>query len=118
MRTSDRPYHQKIEKPLSSLIFDITLPPQLTTTILDTEVGELWISVIDDFERRLVMIKSKSRVKGARDLAEVAEGLRIVVRNDLLLMVSKSAYSCVAGCHKAPNILPGSFPANPEERYN
>ena len=55
------------------------LPPQLSTTILDTEVGELWISTIDDFERRLVMIKSRVRVKGARDLAEVSEGLRIVV---------------------------------------
>ncbi|KAF8631583.1 hypothetical protein AX15_002333 [Amanita polypyramis BW_CC] len=74
---------RKIERPLSSLISDITLPPQLTLTILDTEVGEPWISVINDFERRLVMIKSRARVKGARDLAEVAEGLRIVAATKL-----------------------------------
>ncbi|KAF8351571.1 vacuolar sorting protein [Amanita rubescens] len=74
---------RKIEKPLSSLISDIVLPPQLSTTILDTEVGEPWISTIDDFERRLVMIKSRVRVKGARDLAEVSEGLRIVAATKL-----------------------------------
>ncbi|KAK2466118.1 hypothetical protein APHAL10511_001760 [Amanita phalloides] len=74
---------RRIERPLSSLISDITLPPQLTTTILDTEVGEPWISTVGDFERRLVMIKSRARVKGARDLAEVAEGLRIVAATKL-----------------------------------
>ena len=60
------------------------LPPQLSTIILDTEVGEPWISAIEDFERRLVMVKSRVRVKGARDLAEVSEGLRIAVRGHYL----------------------------------
>ncbi|KAM6495996.1 vacuolar sorting protein [Amanita muscaria] len=74
---------RKIERPLSSLISDITLSPQLATTILDTDVGEPWIAAIVDFERRLVMIKSRARVKGARDLGEVAEGLRIVAATKL-----------------------------------
>lgn len=32
-----------------------------------------------DFERRLNTSKARTRVKAARDLGEVAEGLRIVV---------------------------------------
>ncbi|KAK0191124.1 vacuolar sorting protein [Armillaria mellea] len=55
---------RKIEKPLSSLIADIAIPPSITTVILDTDVGEPWIDIIDNFERR--------------DVGEVAEGLRIV----------------------------------------
>ncbi|KAG6831404.1 hypothetical protein H0H92_011006 [Tricholoma furcatifolium] len=69
---------RKIEKPLSSLISDITIPPALATLILDSHVGEPWIEAIDDFERRLVTTKARSRVKAARDLGEVGEGLRIV----------------------------------------
>jgi hypothetical protein len=37
------------------------------------------INAIIDFEGRLVASKSRTRVKAARDLAEVIEGLRIVV---------------------------------------
>ncbi|KAF9226604.1 Vps52-domain-containing protein [Gyrodon lividus] len=69
---------RRIEKPLSSLISDLIIPPALATTILDTEVGELWIPVIADFERRLDMLRARSRVKAARDLGDVVEGLRIV----------------------------------------
>ncbi|KAG5341928.1 hypothetical protein C0989_006771 [Termitomyces sp. Mn162] len=69
---------RRIEKPLSSLLADITIPPALATLILDSPVGEPWIEGIEDFERRLVTIKARSRVKAARDLSEVAEGLRIV----------------------------------------
>ncbi|KAG6911232.1 hypothetical protein DXG01_003099 [Tephrocybe rancida] len=74
---------RRIEKPLSSLISDIIIPPALATLILDSPVGEPWIEAIDDFERRLVTIKSRSRVKAARDLGEVAEGLRIVAATKL-----------------------------------
>ncbi|KAF8639930.1 hypothetical protein AX17_001180 [Amanita inopinata Kibby_2008] len=74
---------QRIEKPLSNLITDVTLSPSLATTILDTDVGEPWLHAIDGFERRLVMIKSKARVKAARDLGEVAEGLRIAAATKL-----------------------------------
>ncbi|KAG6880364.1 hypothetical protein C0992_007775 [Termitomyces sp. T32_za158] len=68
----------KIEKTLSGLLSDITIPPALATLILDSPVREPWIEGIDEFERRLVTIKARSRVKAARDLWEVAEGLRIV----------------------------------------
>ncbi|KAG5716678.1 Vacuolar protein sorting-associated protein 52 like protein [Termitomyces sp. T112] len=74
---------RRIEKPLSSLLADITIPPALATLILDSHVGEPWIEGIEDFERRLVTIKARSRVKAARDLSEVAEGLRIVAATKL-----------------------------------
>jgi hypothetical protein len=64
---------------LASLISGLTLPPNLITTILDTDVGEPWIHVVADFERRLDALKARQRVRAARDLGEVAEGLRIVV---------------------------------------
>ena len=71
--------YQKIEKPLGHLISDIVIPPPLAILILDSDVGEPWISAIGDLERRLDTCKSRTRVKAARDLGEVAEGLRIVV---------------------------------------
>ncbi|PFH51402.1 hypothetical protein AMATHDRAFT_74956 [Amanita thiersii Skay4041] len=74
---------RRIERPLSNLIIDITISPQLATLILDTEVGEPWIPAIGEFERRLVMIQTRVRVKGARDLGDVLEGLRIVVATKL-----------------------------------
>jgi hypothetical protein len=70
---------QRIERPLSSLISEITIPPALATLILDTNVGESWIDAIGDFEKRLTLSKSRTRVKATRDLGEVTEGLRIVV---------------------------------------
>jgi len=71
---------QRIERPLSSLLSDIIIPPSLATTILDTNVGEPWIDAIIDFERKLTTANARTRVKAARDLGEVMEGLRIVVR--------------------------------------
>lgn len=73
------PSFQKIEKPLSSLLADLCIPPSLATTILDSDVGEAWLTAIPDFERRLSAVNARKRVKAARDLAEVTEGLRIVV---------------------------------------
>ncbi|KIK67980.1 hypothetical protein GYMLUDRAFT_155416 [Collybiopsis luxurians FD-317 M1] len=69
---------RKIEKPLSSLISDIVVPPTLATLILDKPVDESWIPAVEDLERHLEVIKARSRVKAARDLGEVLEGLRIV----------------------------------------
>jgi len=74
---------RKIEKPLSNLISDITIPPSLATLILDSDVGEPWITPVEDFERRLETSKARSRVKAARDLGEIAEGLRIVAATKL-----------------------------------
>ncbi|KAJ3789445.1 vacuolar sorting protein [Lentinula aff. detonsa] len=74
---------RKIEKPLSSLITDIIIPPSLATLILDTQVGEPWITAIDEFERHLEVVKARLRVKAARDLGDVVEGLRIVAATKL-----------------------------------
>lgn len=74
---------RRIERPLSSLLSDITIAPSLATTILDTNVGEPWLDAIEQFEKRLITSKSRTRVKAARDLAEVAEGLRIVAATKL-----------------------------------
>ncbi|KAJ8698306.1 Vacuolar protein sorting-associated protein 52 [Pleurotus ostreatus] len=74
---------KRIEKPLSHLISDIVVPPPLATLILDTDVGEPWIPAIQDFEKKLETIKARSRVKAARDLMEVVEGLRIVAATKL-----------------------------------
>lgn len=52
----------------------------MATLILDTPVGDRWIEAITEFECRLEALKLRGRVKAARDLSEVVEGLRIVVR--------------------------------------
>ncbi|KAH9918199.1 vacuolar sorting protein [Epithele typhae] len=74
---------RKIEKPLSNLIADLSIPPALATLILDTRVDDTWIPAIMEFKRRLDMLKFRVRVKAARDMSEVAEGLRIVAATKL-----------------------------------
>ncbi|KAJ2986509.1 hypothetical protein NUW54_g9742 [Trametes sanguinea] len=74
---------QRIEKPLSNLLVDLCIPPALATLILDTRVDENWIPAITEFERKLDTLKVRVRVKAARDLSEVAEGLRIVAATKL-----------------------------------
>jgi hypothetical protein len=64
---------------LANLISDVTLSPVVVNTILDTDVDESWIPAISEFELRLEGLKVRGRVRAARDLGEVAEGLRIVV---------------------------------------
>ena len=70
---------KKIEKPLSSLLSDLCVPPEHALLILDTEVSEDWIPVVLDLERRLDALKARPKVKAARDMSEVVEGLRIAV---------------------------------------
>lgn len=74
---------RRIERPLASLLTDITIAPSLATTILDTNVGEPWIEAIEEFEQRLITSRARTRVKAARDLGDVAEGLRIVAATKL-----------------------------------
>ncbi|KAF8591436.1 vacuolar sorting protein, partial [Ramaria rubella] len=69
---------RKIERPLSNLISEISISPVLAETILDSDVGEPWLVAIPELESRLNSLKARPRVKAARGLAEVAEGLRIV----------------------------------------
>ncbi|KAF8917919.1 Vps52-domain-containing protein [Mucidula mucida] len=76
---------RKIEKPLSSLISDIAIPPAMARLILDSSVGEPWIETIEEFERKLEKGKTRSRVKAARDIGEVSEGLRIVAAGKIRL---------------------------------
>ena len=61
----------------------LCIPPSLATIILDTDVGEPWITAIPEFEAKLDSLKTRVRVKAARDMAEVAEGIRIVVSSAL-----------------------------------
>lgn len=68
---------RKIEKPLSNLLSDLCVPPEHALLILDTDVSEDWIPVVLDLERRLDALKARPKVKAARDLSEVVEGLRI-----------------------------------------
>ncbi|KAH7887619.1 vacuolar sorting protein [Phlebopus sp. FC_14] len=74
---------RRIEKPLSNLITDLIIPPGIAVTLLDTDVGEPWIRAVHDFELRLDALNARSRVKAARDLMDVSEGLRIVTATKL-----------------------------------
>lgn len=109
---------QRIEKSLSSLLSDVTIPPSLATLILDTPVGEPWIDSIGDLEKRLETIKARSRVKAARDLGEVVEGLRIVVRLLLPSFGNPDSNSFNTGGNETQGILPRPLPAYPEQCYN
>lgn len=100
---------------MSSLISDITIPPPLAKLILDTNVGEPWIEAIVDFERRLNTSRERSRVKAARDLVEVAEGLRIVVRP--ALYQTYCVQCTFQGCYQTPSFLHGSISAHPGKCY-
>ena len=64
---------------MASLIADLTIPPQLATTILDASVGESWIDAVAQLEARLSSIKARGRVKASKDLGDVAQALGIVV---------------------------------------
>ena len=54
-------------------------------TILDTDVGDPWIPVITEFQKRLSALIARKRVRAARDLSEVVEGLRIVAATKIRL---------------------------------
>jgi len=71
---------------LSSLILDLCIPPPSATLLLDTPVGEPWIDAVGQLETRLQSIKARGRVKASRDLMEIAEALRIVVRSPSILL--------------------------------
>lgn len=60
-------------------------------------------------------IKARSRVKAARDLMEVVEGLRIVVRLHCCLFIRTLSSSCYIGSHQVAGILPGAVPAHSEQ---
>lgn len=84
----------------------MTVPPPLATIILDTNVGEPWLSAIDDFEKRFEALKLRGRVKAARDLAEVVEGLRIVVRLLKGSGLYAESHTVHTGSHETATVLP------------
>lgn len=109
---------QRIERPLSSLVSDIMIPPSLATTLLDTNVGEPWLDAVPDFERRMTTAKSRLRVKAARDLGDVIEGLRIVVGKFLILGVIIWLKRRVQGGDQTSFLFPGPIPANPKQCHD
>jgi hypothetical protein len=58
---------------------------------------------IEDFERRLEMLNARTRVRAARDLAEVVEGLRIVVIRASLFRIRESYI--LLGCNEIASFL-------------
>lgn len=87
----------------------------MTTIILDTDVGEPWIEAIPEFEQKLEALKTRVRVKAARDMAEVAEGLRIVVRVADLTHISHVIHLGVAGRNQTASFLSRSVAAHTYE---
>lgn len=63
------------------------MPPSLANIILDTEVGDPWIASIADLDRVLITVTARSKVKAARDMNDMTEGLRIVVSFFLYTLV-------------------------------
>ncbi|KZP00006.1 vacuolar sorting protein [Calocera viscosa TUFC12733] len=76
---------RKIERPLSQLLADLAIPPELALLILDGNVSDAWIPGIEELEVKLDTIQQRTRVKAAKDLSEVAEGLRIVAATKIRL---------------------------------
>ncbi|KAF8607741.1 hypothetical protein BDV93DRAFT_603525 [Ceratobasidium sp. AG-I] len=68
---------QKIERPLSQLLQDLCVPPDLAITILDTNVSEPWIPAIATLEEKIIALEARIRVRASKDLSEAAEALRI-----------------------------------------
>lgn len=81
-------------------------------------MGEPWITAVEEFEKLLNMVKARSRVKAARDLGEVAEGLRIVVRPFPGIYATVYLTASLPGSNEITRILSGTIQAHPRERYN
>ncbi|KAF9653375.1 vacuolar sorting protein [Thelephora ganbajun] len=95
---------RKIERPLSSLITDICLPPSLITTILDTDVSDAWIPSIGELEQHLDTLQARGRVKAAKDMVELMAQVQLVV-------CSPQAFSQSSSPHSPPNKATGKIRA-------
>ena len=100
---------QKIERPLSSLIADICLPPSLMTVILDTDVSEAWISSIGELEQHLDTIQARGRVKAAKDMVELMAQVQLVVCSLANFLVVTFLSSSPRGYRQNTQLLPGYF---------
>ena len=95
---------------------DLCIPPELATIILDTHVGEPWIEAMYEFENKLDALKVRARVKAARDLSEVAEGLRIVVSFTRVAVIRVTDRAL--GSDQAPDVLSCLATAYPNKYDN
>lgn len=91
------------------------MSPPLARIILDTNVGEPWLEAIAEFESKLTTAKARARVKAARDLGDVLEGLRIVVSDPSHLQFNlnlplNSMESL--GCHQTPRVFHRVIPTH------
>ncbi|KAG8765683.1 hypothetical protein FRC12_007359 [Ceratobasidium sp. 428] len=68
---------QKIERPLSQLLQELCIPPDLAVTILDTNVSEPWLPAVATLEEKMIALEARTRVRASKDLSEAAEALRI-----------------------------------------
>jgi hypothetical protein len=103
---------QKIERPLSSLITDICLPPSLITTILDTDVSDSWISSIGELEQHLDTLQARGRVKAAKDMVELMAQVQLVVCPPKHSLGKDSPHSPPKGHWKNTDLLRGHFKTN------
>ncbi|KAG8743361.1 hypothetical protein FRC10_012165 [Ceratobasidium sp. 414] len=68
---------QKIERPLSQLLQELCIPPDLAITILDTNISEPWLQAVATLEEKMMALEARARVRASKDLSEAAEALRI-----------------------------------------
>lgn len=72
---------QTIEKPLSSLVASIAIPPDLLRLVLDSQVSDAWFPAVEALDGLLVEIdRRKGRVRAVAEVEKVADGLKHTVR--------------------------------------
>ena len=84
---------------------------------MDTDVKDAWISAIFEFEQRLNALKARKKVKAARDLSEVAEGLRIAVcQCRPSLLVNSQLFT--SGSYQDSSLLSRTHTTDKNERHD
>lgn len=71
---------QTILPPLNALLADITLPPALVLTLRDTQPSqnpELWLSAIAQLDEKIHAVRSRGKVRAAKEMESVIDGLRL-----------------------------------------
>ncbi|RSH88841.1 hypothetical protein EHS25_003069 [Saitozyma podzolica] len=66
--------------PLNALLADITLPPALVLTLRDTQPSqnpELWLSAIAQLDEKIHAVRSRGKVRAAKEMESVIDGLRL-----------------------------------------
>lgn len=98
---------------MSSLITDICLPPSLITTILDTDISDVWIPSVGELEQHLDTLQARGRVKAAKDMVELMAQVQLVVCPlASILTVTSPSLSTQKGYRKNTRLLHGHFKTN------